>query len=352
MKIVAFGDLHAHPFKDFSSTDDITGNTRLTAIVKTLDYIGEYATENEVDLILDAGDIFHKRNNIDTTTYNAIFESVKKISDNGIPLVMIPGNHTQVDNSDFPETSIEPFGEIENVTVLKEFDAWSVGDLDVYPAPYSKNADMVKAHILEYADVAKKRENKVSILLGHLGVTNAEVGKGSFTMEDAFSIEDLKPDVFNWVVLGHFHKRQRFGKFGHENAFYTGNPIQHNFNDEGQAKGFMVIDTEAETSEFVEIPNKAFKTIKNLDELENINTEDYFIRYQITEDQLEELEESLPDNSDHRIELTKDYAEEKRMDLDFSNSFTEMVEEYAKSAERDDVIELGKEIINLAMEEV
>lgn len=354
LKILAFGDLHAHPFKDFSTTDEVTGNTRLTAIVKTLEYMGEYARDNDIDLILDAGDIFHKRNNIDTVTYNSIFEAVKNISDEGTPIVMIPGNHTQVDNSDFPETSIEPFGEIENVSVLKEFSSYSMGefDVDIYPAPYSKNADMVKKYIEGYAKEAESNKPRKSILLGHLGVTNAEIGKGSFTMEDAFTVDDLKPDVFDWVVLGHFHKRQTFKKFGHPNAFYTGNPIQHNFNDEGQAKGFMVIDTDKGEAEFVEIPNKQFLTVTDLKDIENTNTGDYFIRCQITEDQLEELEEKLPDESDHRIELTKDYDEDRRMDLDFSNSFTEMVEEYATSLERPDVIDIGKTIINEATQEV
>lgn len=360
MKIICFGDLHAHPFKDFSAVDDATGNTRLTAIIHCLDFIRNYALEHDIDLVLDAGDIFHKRNNIDTTTYNSIFQAIKAMSDDGIQVAMIPGNHTQVDNSDMPETSIEPFSEIERVQVLKAFEPYIMlgPGVNVYPAPYSKNADMVKAHIDGYVrditeeaetDRAEGRTPPTSILLGHMGVSGASVGSGNFTMADAFSVADLHPDVFDFVVLGHFHKRQTLG--GYDTAFYTGSPIQHNFNDEGQARGFMVIDTETKTTEFVEIPNRTFKTVTGAEEAEDLDMTKHYIRFRVDEEEMAQMAPVIELAPAHRVELTREYSDERRMDLDFSHPFAEMVKRYAVELDRADAVDIGVDILNEALGE-
>src|SRR5690606_6574384 len=135
-------------------------------------------------------------------------------------------------------------------------------DFIVFPVPYSKNAEMVKKEIDKYASMTTNQgvEDK-SILLGHLGVSGAFVGKSSYAMSDAFTVEDLYPHAFKFGVFGHFHKMQFLGDTKH--FFYTGAPIQHNFNDEGEEKGFMLLDMEGGSAELVEIPSPKIITVSN-----------------------------------------------------------------------------------------
>lgn len=331
MKFVCFADLHAHMFTDFAEVDDVTGNSRFTHILRCLDFIKDYTLNNKIEYVLFAGDMFHKRKAVETKVFNFVFNKIKEFSESGLKTIMINGNHDMESNEDFSQHSLEPFKEIPNVVVLDRFTSYTVGNEEAYifPAPYSKNAEMVKKKIEEYAyTTVNEGIERKSILLGHLGVSGAFVGKNSYAMADAFTIDDLFPHAFAFGVFGHFHKRQFLGDTKH--FFYCGAPIQHNFNDEGQEKGFMVIDLETGLAEFVEIPSPKFITITDWKNVDKSVIENNYVRFQVTADEVEELTESLPENSKHRLEVKKVYEEERRIDVDFSMSAEEIVKEYAR----------------------
>ncbi len=329
VKVVAWGDFHLHPFTEFAEVDDITGNSRLTASLRCLQTIRKYCLDNDIKYALDAGDFFHKRKAVDTETFNYGFNEIKAFGGSGIEVIMIPGNHNQVDNTDFPEHSLEQFKALENVTVLDRFEPLVREDLIIFPVPYSKNADMIREAIDKHAyDTSNEGLIEKSILLGHLGVSGAYVGKSSYAMADAFTVEDLFPHAFRFVVLGHFHKHQELG--GYENVFYTGAPEQHNFNDSDQDKGFWVLDTDEGTKEFIPLDSPKFITVTDWKNTDPKELEGHFVRYQVPASEIEELTEALPETSKHRLDVQKDYDMEKRMDIDFSKSFEEIISTFAK----------------------
>ena len=341
MKILAMADLHAHDYQDFAEPDEITGNSRLTEILKALQYMRKYCLDNGIKLVLDAGDTFHKRNAVNTVVYNTVFEEYKKFSDEGITVVIIPGNHTQVDNSDFPEHSMKPFSEIENVYVLDKFEPFEFEDVKIYPAPYSKNAKMVKEQIENYT---KDNFEGTRILLAHLGVSGAMVGRNSYPMQDAFSYQDLRPDFFHFGVLGHYHKPQFIGEEKH--YFYCGSPIQHSFNDEGEEHGMVIIDTDAQEAVFHPIPSPKFITVTSPDQIGEY-LEGNYVRFRIPAEKVEEVSETIPKELKHRIEPIKEYKEEKRLDVDHSLSPEQVVRKYAekfKPEAVDVLLEILKEV--------
>ncbi|QKE56344.1 recombination exonuclease [Bacillus phage YungSlug] len=336
MKAICFGDLHAHMFTDFSEIDEITGNSRFTHVMSCFDAMEDYALENNIKYILFAGDMFHKRVTINTTVFNFVYNRVSDMTQKGLRFIMIPGNHDQVSNEDFPQHSLETFKEIEGVVVLDRFGSYMISDYEkpyyVFPVPYSKNAEMVKKEIEKYAyETTNNGIEKQSILLGHLGLSGAFVGKSNYAMADAFTVEDLFPHAFAFGVFGHFHRGQELG--GYFNFFYTGAPLQHNFGDEGQDKGFTVIDLVTQTKEFVPIDTPQFITVtsEELDDLDKAKLEGNFVRYKIDADKVEDLTESLPDDSKHRIEVQKNYEVEKRdVAIDFSMADKDVLEKYMK----------------------
>lgn len=341
MKIVCFGDFHAHLFNEFAEFDEITGNSRFTFQLNTLDSIKKYCLENEVDTILFSGDLFHKRVTVNTIVYNQVRDKIKELGESNISLFMLVGNHDQVDNSDFPQHSLHSFKELQNVTVLDKFEEVLHKDVVIYPLPYTKNKELVISSINKY-EKSKNKSGKKSIVLAHLGVSGAFVGKGNYAMADSFVLGDFKPNVFDFGVFGHFHKRQFLDK--NNRFFYTGAPIQHSFNDEGEDKGLYEIDTNKMTVKFVPIDNPKFITITDF---KNKNMEDLvgnYIRFQCDTSEVETLSEIIPKNLQHRVEPQKMYKEEKRVDIDVAMSLEEVVAVYADKF-NPDVKELGLEIV-------
>lgn len=337
MKAIAFGDYHGHLYTDFMNVDEITGNSRFTQQLNTLQYMRKYCIDNDIPLVLFAGDLYHKRVTVNTVVYNMIRDEIKQFGEAGIRVVMIPGNHDQVDNSDLPQHSLHSFRELENVVVLDKFEPHyehfhqddKIESIGIYPAPYSKNAQMVKDAIEQYAYITTNEGlEKKSVLLGHLGISGAYVGKGNYAMADAFAVEDLFPHAFAFGVFGHFHKRQYLG--GHKHYFYTGAPIQHSFSDEGEEKGFMVLDFETGEATFEEIPSPMFITVSNYKEVDFNELKGNFIRFQVNSDDVEDLMSKIPEDLQYRLEVQKVYKEEKRVDVDISMSFADIIKTYAK----------------------
>lgn len=333
MKAIAFGDMHAHLYQEFAEKHPTFGNTRMEGLLYTLDYMKKYCFQNGIKFVFFAGDMFHKRVTVDQTVRNLIYDKIKEMSESGLHIYMIPGNHDQVDNTDFPQHSLHEFQDIENVTVLDQFLPESLylssgEEVVLFPAPYSKNVQMIKDKINGYVEMIVEGQIQHSILLGHFGIDGATVGKRSYSLQGAFGMGDLYPEGFQFGIFGHYHKQQFLG--GTKNFAYTGSPIQHSFHDEGSDTGFIEIDTETGIMELKEIPTPKFITVTdpeaNLDKLVG-----NYIRLQIPADKVESVQEEMPKDLQARIEPQKEYDTEQRVAIDQKMSNTEIVVEYCKT---------------------
>ncbi len=338
MKIACFADLHANLFEEFADKSLKYGNTRLKDTLHCLYRIHQYCLHHQIDTVLFAGDLFHKRVLVNTLVENLVYDQIKAMIDDDIFIYMIPGNHDQVDNSDYPQHSLHIFDSLENVYIadvkdkLKSYELCD--NVFVYPAPFSKNTKMIKELIKGYAEsISSHNNHDCNILLGHMGIDGASTGKSSYPLEGSFTLDDLYPDVFDFGVFGHYHKRQHLG--GVENYFYVGAPLQHNFNDEDQKKGFAVIDTDKRTMKFINLKSPKFITVTDPDisseELSEYKND--FVRFQIPSNKVDIVDENLSQldlNIKHRIEPQKEFKEEKRLDIDHSMSDFDIAKHYCK----------------------
>lgn len=353
-ELIAFADLHAHNFKEFDERMIGNSSTRLHHITETLYCMGEYALENGINTILFAGDLFHVRARVNTLVYNKVFDAISELSSKGIKFIMIPGNHDQLDNSDYPEHSLQPFSAIEGVTVLDRIGFHELFGISILTVPYSKNTNLVRDSI-EKACSERGNLDKPAILLGHLGITGGLVGKGNYAMADAFTVEDLMPEYFKGIYLGHFHKYQLLG--GHSHVMYTGAPIQHSFSDEGEAKGFVriSIDSKQISNEFVPMESiskvtvPTFHTIsypEDKDKLvERLNmARNQYYRILVSESDVEEVKSLMPDEAKYKLEITRKYEEQERTEVKVGMSFEEIVKTYAEE-HNPQAVDLGLEIL-------
>ena len=363
MKLACTGDWHIHQFQEFSNhitvswsnslkrfIQDTNGremNSRLFNILNGICDLRDYCVENKIKYVLNAGDVFHKRGNINVETFNAAYKVIESFNDYGISLICIAGNHDQVDASENPSTSIHTLKKI--CTIIEEPSVFCTSQFRICCLPYNRNRDLMLGSLDEFA---QNEDRSKSILLAHLGVSGAVVGSGMYVMTDEYTLDDLKASKWKYVVLGHYHRPQKLL----ENAFYCGTPVQNSFNDELPGKdgynGFYVIDLEQENSvEFVPIIQPRFITLNTPADLVDFWTPDNYYRVKVDSTKIDKIDqEQLSQNI--KIELEKDYSEESRSAISLSDDYATVLRKYVEEKYTGDnpkILDVGAEILHEAV---
>lgn len=341
MKFIFFTDSHFHLFTNYAKPDEYYVNDRFKEQIEALQKVFNIAREEKADVIF-GGDLFHKRNSVDTRVYNNIFEVFARNRD--IDVYMLRGNHDSVTNSLYTSSSIEPIGYLPNVHIFSSPDTFSFTDVNLVFEPYGDETEEIKEHIKRSYD-----ENKTNILVAHLGVEGSLTGKGSHRLEGAFGYQDLLPDNYDFILLGHYHRRQYFKNPNH---FYGGSLMQQSFSDEQEANGVHLIDTEKRTTEFIPINTRRFITIQEDNIPENFDQliDEYnFIRVigNANHAKVLEMDESMKDKN-VEVQIKKEYTVEKRIDSDVSDDPLTIAEAYAKQftpEAKKEIIECLKEVL-------
>ena len=343
-KRVCFSDFHAHIFEDFAKPDPEFVNDRFRAQMDTLQKVYDIAREHNAELDF-AGDLFHKRGKIDDIVFNAVYDVIARNKD--VKTRLVRGNHDSRTNQTVTEHWLKTFQYLPHVEVYDVPD-WEITDDGVlfFAVPYSDDTEYLKSKIEEFAEIARK-DTRPSVLVAHLGVDGSETGRYSHRLEGAFKIGDLFPDVFTYVVLGHYHKRQFLG--GLDNIFYVGNTIQTSFSDEGQEKGVFLIDFEkGGKPEFIPIQNKQFITLTHIPENAQELIDNNYVRFVIPQQLATAVEVYKEETDNIRVEVQREYKTETRIDIGVDSSEEQIVEAYTKEF-YPEITELALDILKEAM---
>jgi len=239
MKILLFSDIHIHHYRPYSY--DLDGmNSRLRWSLRALEYILEYAYKNDLSIWF-LGDLFEDRK---TLRMEAAAETARVLNmypraGNGPFMHVVPGNHDYYSRTG---TVWELFK--EHAVVYEEP---TVIDLEgkrvaIHPYPmdgYDSFKQFLATHEADY-------------LFTHADMDVEKAGLDEHEIKvGATSIELYK--AYRHVYSGHYHWRQTVNNFT-----YLGNPIQKDFGDYGQDKGFFVLDLHDGngSSEFKALPEK------------------------------------------------------------------------------------------------
>ncbi|MFN2167011.1 MAG: exonuclease SbcCD subunit D, partial [Anaerolineae bacterium] len=92
IRLLHLADLHIG-MENYGQLDPATGlNGRVMDFLRRLNEAVDYALENEIDLVLFAGDAYKSRD--PNSTYRREFaRRIKRLADAGIPVVLLVGNH-------------------------------------------------------------------------------------------------------------------------------------------------------------------------------------------------------------------------------------------------------------------
>lgn len=119
MRILTFADFHLGT-KTHGKLDSQTGlNTREVQALKSLDELIGYAINNDIKVIIAAGDMY--KNNLPTPTLQDEFNKrIKYAANNGILVLILDGNHDvgKTKNSKSAMASFETL-DVDNVICTK-----------------------------------------------------------------------------------------------------------------------------------------------------------------------------------------------------------------------------------------
>lgn len=234
--------------------------------LSTLDEVVDYCVDNEADLALFCGDAYKSRN--PSQTHQREFaKRIARLSGAGVPAFLVEGNH------DIPAvtgraTALDIFQtlDVPGVTVGNRLETYLVetrsGPVQIIALPWIRRGGFLTRD--ETRDLAPEQVNELiqirltdivadrvasldptlpALLAGHLTVSEAKssseqsmmLGRDYVLLKSSLAVPQL-----DYVALGHIHRHQVLAERPH--MAYSGALQRVDFGEEGDEKGFCVVD--------------------------------------------------------------------------------------------------------------
>ncbi|MGB2855848.1 MAG: exonuclease SbcCD subunit D [Dehalococcoidia bacterium] len=294
MRILHFADLHLG-VETYGRIDPATGlSSRLSDFLVALDQLVDYALNNDVDLVLFCGDAYKSRD--PSQTYQREFaKRIRQLSASDIRVFLLAGNH------DLPHaigraTAVEIFDTlaIENTTVANQPQSYRIetrkGPLQIVALPWVRRSkllsredtknlslDEINERIQDIltqwldAEIANLDPGLPAIFAGHLSHSSSTPGSEKTMLvgrDYVLTLSSIANPAFDYVALGHMHNQQRVDH--PVPVVYPGSLQTIDFGDEGQEKGFYIVELDetavrsrrVRSYEFHPVKARRFLTIK------------------------------------------------------------------------------------------
>jgi DNA repair exonuclease SbcCD nuclease subunit len=236
MRFLHLADVHLG-YKQYGSEE------RLIDFAQAFLNAMNFAIESKVDFVIIAGDLFHKKSEMDPLTLTQATKALEKVKQAKIPVVAVEGNH---DSTYFKEQyswmdylakngliiNLKP--SFEDEMIVEEWDGESgayldINDVRIYGMKYY--GSLTERILDEYTRKIKK--NKFTIFVAHAGV---EGYLNIYGCIPASKLHRLKGKV-DYVALGHIHK-----SFVEEFIFNPGSLETCDISEAGFEKGAFYVE--------------------------------------------------------------------------------------------------------------
>ncbi len=292
MKIIHFADLHLG-VESYGRIDPVSGlSSRLLDFLSSLDQLVNYALENKVDLVLFCGDAYKSRDP-SQTQQREFARRIKRLSENGIPVFLLIGNH-DLPNAIGRATTTEIFNTlaVEYVHVANQPGTHKVqtpsGIVQIVALPWLRRSYLLTkedSKNLNFDELNQEMQHKLtniinteaekldselpSILAAHVWVTGARIGSEDYMtigQEQVLLPSNVANPAFDYIALGHIHRHQVLSE--EPPLVYAGSLDRLDFGDEGDEKGFYLVEIDTESGrrqvsyQFQPINGRRFITLK------------------------------------------------------------------------------------------
>lgn len=243
MKFIHMADMHFDaPFVVLNKNG--LGEERRLEQREVFKNIIEYIKENKIECLFICGDLYEQEY-IRKTTIEYINNLFKTIQNTKI--FIIPGNHDPlIQNSYYNKfqwnSNVTIFNSnVKKIELNEKIDLYGFGFEDFY----------LKIDTLNTIEI--ENENKINILLTHGSVDGGNDEKMEY---NPMSKKDLRESEFNYIALGHIHKRSDIDKF-----VYPGSTIALGFDELGEhgiIEGEILEDTQEIKTKFIRMDEREF----------------------------------------------------------------------------------------------
>ena len=288
---------------DWHLVKSLEKRSRIDEQKKFLDDFIEIAKENDIDLVIIAGDIYDS-SNPPAIAEKMFYDTLKKISDNGKRLILIiAGNHDNPERlvASAPlarEHGIIMIGTLKTIIDTGNYGRHKIinsgeGFIEVeingekaviLTVPYLsekrlnevlyKDMDSDEERIKSYSDRVfslfdslkdNYREDTINLLVSHLFAMGSEEGgsERSIQLGGSYIVNcECFPKEAQYIALGHVHKPQLVPGTN-KKARYSGSPIHYNKKEVSYNKKCFVVDVKAnEEANVKEVYFKVYKPIE------------------------------------------------------------------------------------------
>jgi len=227
LQFLAYSDIHHDEYNNGLTEQDI---------VSVENQITEYAILNGIKHIFFLGD-WYRATNPNRSVIAQAEGTWKYRSDNDIVTHVLVGNHDRwrkAIDSGHAFVSAEIFNnDLQNIKVYSASSQFQINDIDILCIPSGhENVDFISNY---------KRDNRMLIVLFHGLVAGSALANG------ASASSGVHPDVLrrlnaDYILGGDNHTHQRLDDLLGCKSMYLGAPLQHNWGDRGQKRGFWHIN--------------------------------------------------------------------------------------------------------------
>lgn len=346
-----------------------------------LDEILEIINENNADGLIIAGDIYDK--SIPPVEGVLLFdEFLSKVSQMGLPVFIISGNHDSVERLSFGSKLMSKADVFVSSVFSGKPDKYTLkdkyGNINIFLLPFVKpyyvrsfypdetvdSYDAAIKTVLKNTDI---NENERNVLVCHQFVTGAKTCESEEIMAGSLENVDCSAfDKFDYAALGHIHGPQKICR---EEVRYCGTPLKYSFSEASHKKSVTFIDFAEKGNVKIEtVPLKPLHDLREIKERydfitskENYagtNTDDY-IHITLTDEEdipnvLEKLRSIYPnimkldyDNTRTRTAALSQAPE--RVDL---KTPTELFEDFYKEQNGSDMNEEQQKFVRKIVDKI
>ena len=277
MKIIHFSDLHIGYTRYSKGIDLETGlDNRIVDFLNTFDELVNYALEENIDLVIFAGDAYKDRN--PSQTHQKEFaKRLLKLTKANIPVALVVGNHDMPGNK-VRATALDifPTMNVDNITVIDKLQLYELKtksgiQIQILGMPWIRKGSLISRlsnikkditiedlnkQIIQTLDNSLEKEiSKINksipcIFSGHLTVMEAKTSTETLMSIGAdymFPAQFFARPEFEYVALGHVHKDQVL--IESPPVIYSGSLERVDFGEKNDIKGFYVIEIEPKNSQ-------------------------------------------------------------------------------------------------------
>jgi DNA repair exonuclease SbcCD nuclease subunit len=246
MKLIHIADTHLG-HAQFSKLDPESGmNLREKQIYDNFLAAIDEIIRQKPDTLVHAGDLFDTVKP-KTKAYTTVLEALNRLSEAGIPLVIIAGNHSMAKT----RYTTSPYEVISyhkaDVTAAYRFryERVEIGDTSFHLIP---NMLRVEDYRVAYDAVEFSASNS-NVLVTHGLATQIRDKRLATVAEHELDLTILS-DRFDYIALGHYHRQCQIT----DNAWYSGSAEYLTYGEIADTKGGLIVDTEKHTVRHLDLP--------------------------------------------------------------------------------------------------